>query len=72
MAERNKQKKTITQKPTGEKLMTKQEMIEEIETLIRAHKDNYCASVFWLADNIKAIVTDPDLTDDETKAQEKN
>ncbi len=52
--------------------MTKQEMIEEIETLIRAHKDNYCASVFWLADNIKAIVTDPDLTDDETKAQEKN
>lgn len=43
--------------------MSKREMIEEIETLIRANKDNPYCSVFWLADNIKAIVTDTDLTE---------
>jgi hypothetical protein len=40
-------------------------MIEEIEILIKSNKDNPHCSVFWLADMIKKIVTDPDLTEEE-------
>lgn len=36
--------------------MSKAEMIEEIETLIRANKNNDNCSIYWLADMIKEVV----------------
>jgi len=36
--------------------MSKTEMIEGIETLIKANKDNDNCSVFWLADMIKEVI----------------
>jgi len=36
--------------------MSKVEMIESIETLIKANKDNDNCSVYWLADMIKEII----------------
>ena len=36
--------------------MSKEEMIEHIETLIKANKDNDNCSVYWLADMIKEII----------------
>ena len=36
--------------------MTKAEMIEDIETLIRANKDNNNCSKYWLADMIKEVI----------------
>lgn len=36
--------------------MSKEEMIEHIETLIKANKDNDDCSVYWLADMIKEII----------------
>ena len=36
--------------------MNKVEMIESIETLIKANKDNDDCSVYWLADMIKEII----------------
>ena len=47
--------------------MTKQEMINEILFLIEVNKD-LNVSVFFLADEIKEIVTNPDLkeSDNET------
>jgi len=43
--------------------MTKQEMIDEVKSIIKGNEDNPYCSVFWLADMIKEIVTDPDLED---------
>ena len=51
--------------------MNKAEMIEVIETLIKANKDNDSCSVFWLADMIQEVVsncdcgTNPDLKENE-------
>ncbi len=45
--------------------MNKTEMIENIETIIKANKDNDNCSVFWLADMIKEIVDSPDLKETE-------
>jgi len=45
--------------------MNKAEMIENIEMLIKANKDNDNCSVFWLADMIKEIVDSPDLKENE-------
>ena len=39
-------------------MMSKAEMIEEIETLIRANKNNDNCSIYWLADMIKEIIED--------------
>jgi hypothetical protein len=36
--------------------MSKVEMIESIETLIKANKDNDNCSVYWLADMIKEVI----------------
>jgi len=36
--------------------MSKEEMIEDIETLIRANKDNDDCSTYWLADMIKEVI----------------
>tara|TARA_R100000426_G_scaffold63679_1_gene44480 strand:- start:86 stop:208 length:123 start_codon:yes stop_codon:yes gene_type:complete len=36
--------------------MSKAEMIEDIETLIRANKNNDNCSIYWLADMIKEII----------------
>ena len=36
--------------------MNKVEMIESIETLIKANKDNDNCSVYWLADMIKEVI----------------
>ena len=41
--------------------MTKQEMINEIKSIIKTNEDNPNCSVFWLADMIKEIVTNPNL-----------
>ena len=41
--------------------MTKQEMINEIKGILKANEDNPYCSVFWLADMIKEIVTNPNL-----------
>ena len=35
--------------------MSKAEMIENIETLIKANKDNDNCSVYWLADMIREV-----------------
>ena len=44
--------------------MTKEEMIEEIQSLCKANKKNPYCSVYWLADMIKEIVDSIDLTED--------
>ena len=44
--------------------MNKQEMIQEIESLCKANKNNPYCSVYWLADMIKEIVDSIDLTED--------
>ena len=36
--------------------MSKAEMIQDIETLIRANKNNDNCSIYWLADMIKEII----------------
>ena len=38
--------------------MNKEEMIEDIETLIKANKNNDNCSVYWLADMIKEVIND--------------
>ena len=48
--------------------MSKQEMIEGIETLIKANKDNDNCSVYWLANMIKEIVNSSDLRESEDNA----
>ena len=45
--------------------MSKKEMIEEIESLFKANKNNPYCSVYWLADMIKEIVDNPDLTEED-------
>jgi hypothetical protein len=50
--------------------MSKSEMIEDIETLIKANKDNDNCSVYWLADMIKEIVDSPDLKENEDEPME--
>jgi len=45
--------------------MSKKEMIEEIESLCKANKNNPYCSVYWLADMIKEIVDNPDLTEED-------
>jgi len=39
-------------------MSSKKEMIENIETLIKANKDNDNCSVYWLADMIKEVIDD--------------
>tara|TARA_R100000353_G_scaffold128197_1_gene90982 strand:- start:649 stop:792 length:144 start_codon:yes stop_codon:yes gene_type:complete len=41
--------------------MNKQEMIDEVKGILKANEDNPNCSVFWLADMIKEIVTNPNL-----------
>ena len=41
--------------------MNKQEMIDEVKIIIKANEDNPNCSVFWLADMIEEIVTNPNL-----------
>ena len=48
--------------------MSKQEMIEGIETLIKANKDNDNCSVYWLANMINEIVDSSDLRESEDNA----
>ena len=43
--------------------MDKIEMINEIQSLCKANKDNPYCSVYWLADMIKEIVDNSDLTE---------
>ena len=45
--------------------MSKKEMIEEIESLCKANKNNPYCSVYWVADMIKEIVDNPDLTEED-------
>ena len=45
--------------------MSKKEMIEEIESICKANKNNPYCSVYWLADMIKEIVDNPDLTEED-------
>lgn len=45
--------------------MSKKEMIEEIESLCKANKNNPYCSVYWLAGMIKEIVDSPDLTEED-------
>ncbi len=47
--------------------MNKEEMIEEIQLLCKANKNNPDCSVYWLANMIKEIVDSPDLTEEEAK-----
>ena len=44
--------------------MSKKEMIEEIESLCKANKNNSYCSVYWLADMIKEIVDSPYLIEE--------
>jgi len=44
--------------------MSKKEMIEEIESLCKANKNNPYCSIYWLADMIKEIVDSPDLIEE--------
>ena len=46
--------------------MSKAEMIEEIQLLCKANKNNPYCSVYWLADMIKEIVDCSDLIEEET------
>jgi hypothetical protein len=41
------------------------EMINEIQSLCKANKDNPYCSIYWLADMIKEIVDSPDLIEEE-------
>lgn len=45
-------------------MMSKTEMIEGIETLIKANKDNDNCSVFWLADMIKEVIQEVNESED--------
>ena len=36
-------------------------MINDVKGILKANEDNPYCSVFWLADMIKEIVTNPDL-----------
>ena len=45
--------------------MSKAEMIEEIQLLCKANKNNPYCSVYWLADMINEIVDSPDLIEEE-------
>jgi hypothetical protein len=45
--------------------MNKVEMIESIETLIKANKDNDNCSVYWLADMIKEVIEE--VSDDNNR-----
>ena len=45
--------------------MSKAEMIEGIETLIKANKDNEYCSIYYLANMIMDIVDSPDLKETE-------
>jgi len=45
--------------------MNKEEMIEEIELLCKANKNNADCSVYLLANMIKEIVDSSDLTEEE-------
>ena len=45
--------------------MSKLEMIENIETLIKANKDNDNCSIYWLADMIKEIVDSQELKEND-------
>lgn len=45
--------------------MDKIEMINEIQSLCKANKDNPYCSIYWLADMIKEIVDSPDLIEEE-------
>ena len=47
--------------------MTKQEMINEIKGILKANEDNPYCSVFWLADIIKEIVTNPDIEESDNE-----
>ena len=47
--------------------MDKQEMIDEIKIIVKANEDNPHCSVFWLADMIKEIVTNPDLKESDNE-----
>tara|TARA_B100000963_G_C22629603_1_gene674212 strand:- start:3286 stop:3435 length:150 start_codon:yes stop_codon:yes gene_type:complete len=44
--------------------MDKIEMINEIQSLCKANKDNPYCSIYWLADMIKEIVDSPDLIEE--------
>lgn len=44
--------------------MNKSEMIENIEMIIKANKNNDNCSVFWLADMIKKVVDSSDLKEE--------
>ena len=44
--------------------MSKSEMIEEIELLCKANKNNPYCSVYWLADMIKEIVDSSNLIEE--------
>ena len=48
--------------------MTKQEMIEDIETLIRANKDDDNVSFYQLGDMIKEVIDDICETPDEDES----
>ena len=45
--------------------MDKIEMINEIQSLCKANKDNPYCSIYWLADMIKEIVDSSDLIEEE-------
>ena len=45
--------------------MDKKEMIDEIQSICKANKNNPYCSVYWLADMIKEIVDNPDLTEED-------
>ena len=47
--------------------MNKEEMIEEIQLLCKANKNNPDCSVYWLANMIKEIVDSSDLIEEEAK-----
>ena len=47
--------------------MNKQEMIDEVKSIIKANEDNPNCSVFWLADMIKEIVTNPNLQESDNE-----
>ena len=47
--------------------MNKAEMIESIETLIKANKDNDNCSIYWLADMIKEVIEE--VSDDKRRSR---
>ena len=50
--------------------MDKKEMIDEIQSLCKANKNNPYCSVYWLADMIKEIVDSIDLKEDNRTQEE--